>query len=69
MNLFLPSAYTEAQLIAAINDTLSIPAVSTAQLSTTLFHCTDILGSITGNAFCFAGCDIKLGTRNDQCIM
>ncbi|KAJ5776948.1 hypothetical protein N7520_000194 [Penicillium odoratum] len=62
-------AYTPAQLIAAVNDTVSIPQLSVTQLSQTLFHCTDILGGITGNAFCFAGCDTKPSVRNDQCIM
>jgi hypothetical protein len=26
------------------------------------------LGAVTGNSFCFAGCDSKPGVRNDQCI-
>lgn len=63
------SGYTTAQLIAAINDTASIPILTVAEISQTLFHCTDILGTITGNSYCFAGCDSKAGTRNDQCIM
>ncbi|KAJ5626656.1 hypothetical protein N7528_004083 [Penicillium herquei] len=67
--LAAPYSYTEAQLVAAVNDTTSIPVISVAQLSQTLFHCTDILGTITGNAYCFAGCDTKPGTRNDQCIL
>ncbi|KAJ5894563.1 hypothetical protein N7495_006254 [Penicillium taxi] len=67
--LAAPYGYTEAQLSAAVNDTASIPPISISQLSQTLFHCTDILGGITGNAFCFAGCDAKPGTRNDQCIL
>ncbi|KAJ6110749.1 hypothetical protein N7486_002984 [Penicillium sp. IBT 16267x] len=61
--------YTSAQLIAAVNDTASIPVISDTQLSQTLFHCTDIYGAITGNAYCFAGCDAKPGVRNDQCIL
>lgn len=61
--------YTTAQLIAAINDTVSIPILTNAEISQTLFHCSDILGTITGNSYCFAGCDSKVGTRNDQCIM
>jgi hypothetical protein len=69
METLLCSAYTDAQLTAAVNDTASIPALTPAQLSATLFHCTDILGTITGNAYCFAGCDTKPGTRNDQCIL
>ncbi|KAJ5649328.1 uncharacterized protein N7484_003051 [Penicillium longicatenatum] len=64
-----PYVYTPAQLVAAVNDTISIPALSTAEISQTLFHCTDILGAITGNAYCFAGCDTKPGVRNDQCIL
>ncbi|KAJ5317793.1 hypothetical protein PENANT_c004G01684 [Penicillium antarcticum] len=67
--LAAPFTYTEAQLTAAINDTASIPELDTAQISQTLFHCTDILGTVTGNAFCFAGCDSKPGVRNDQCIL
>ncbi|KAJ5919659.1 hypothetical protein N7454_009494 [Penicillium verhagenii] len=67
--LTAPYSYTEAQLIAAVNDTTSIPTLSPAQLSQTLFHCTDILGTITGNSYCFAGCDVKPGVRNDQCIL
>lgn len=61
--------YTEAQLAAAVNDTASIPPLTAAQLSQTLFHCADILGTITGNAYCFAGCDSKPGIRNDQCVL
>ncbi|KAJ5992207.1 hypothetical protein N7451_007931 [Penicillium sp. IBT 35674x] len=67
--LAAPYGYTPAQLIAAVNDTASIPIISVAQLSQTLFHCTDILGAITGNSYCFAGCDVKAGVRNDQCIL
>ncbi|KAJ5089098.1 hypothetical protein N7532_007782 [Penicillium argentinense] len=67
--LAAPFSYTEAQIAAAVNDTASIPPLTTDQLSQTLYHCTDILGTITGNAFCFAGCDVKGTTRNDQCIM
>lgn len=63
------TAYTDAQLTAAVNDTASIPSIDTAQLSQTLFHCTDIVGTLTANAYCFAGCDTKPGTRNDQCIL
>lgn len=61
--------YTSAQLIAAVNDTASIPVLTTAELSATIFHCYDILGDLTGNSYCFAGCDTKPGTRNDQCIL
>ncbi|KAJ5177186.1 uncharacterized protein N7482_003063 [Penicillium canariense] len=64
-----PFNYTTLQLTTAVNDTSSIPLVSTTDLSQTLFHCTDILGTITGNAYCFAGCDTKPGVRNDQCIL
>ncbi|KAJ5831854.1 hypothetical protein N7474_000165 [Penicillium riverlandense] len=64
-----PYSYTPAQLIAAVNDTASIPILTTAQVSATLFHCYDILGDLTANSYCFAGCDTKAGTRNDQCIM
>ncbi|KAJ5536112.1 hypothetical protein N7513_009298 [Penicillium frequentans] len=64
-----PYNYTTAQLVTAVNDTASIPIITVAQLSETLFHCTDILGAITGNAYCFAGCDTKAGVRNDQCIV
>ncbi|CAI7659093.1 unnamed protein product [Penicillium bialowiezense] len=67
--LAAPYSYTAEQLTAAVNDTVSIPPLSTAQLSATLFHCTDILGTITGNAYCFAGCDSKPGVRNDQCVL
>ncbi|KAJ6002265.1 hypothetical protein N7522_007492 [Penicillium canescens] len=67
--LAAPFTYTTAQLTAAVNDTASIPALTTAQLSQSLFHCTDILGAITGNSYCFAGCDSKPGSRNDQCIL
>ncbi|KAJ5620980.1 hypothetical protein N7510_004964 [Penicillium lagena] len=67
--LAAPYGYTSTQLLAAVNDTASIPILTTAQLSATLFHCYDILGDITGNSYCFAGCDTKPGTRNDQCIM
>ncbi|KAJ5754388.1 hypothetical protein N7533_003931 [Penicillium manginii] len=67
--LATPYSYTTAQLIAAINDTVSIPILTNAEISQTLFHCSDILGTITGNSYCFAGCDSKVGTRNDQCIM
>ncbi|KAJ5191930.1 uncharacterized protein N7498_010915 [Penicillium cinerascens] len=66
-SVLLGTPYT--QLIAAVNDTVSIPPLTTAQISQCLFHCTDILGTITGNSYCFAGCDTKPGTRNDQCIM
>ncbi|KAJ5775370.1 uncharacterized protein N7511_000381 [Penicillium nucicola] len=67
--LAAPFSYTEAQLTAAVNDTASIPVLSSTQISQTLFHCTDILGTVTGNAYCFAGCDTKPGVRNDQCIL
>ncbi|KAJ5398158.1 hypothetical protein N7509_006271 [Penicillium cosmopolitanum] len=67
--LAAPYSYTTAQLIAAINDTASIPILTVAEISQTLFHCTDILGTITGNSYCFAGCDSKASTRNDQCSM
>ncbi|KAJ5223388.1 hypothetical protein N7468_007930 [Penicillium chermesinum] len=67
--LATPYRYTAAQLQAAVNDTASIPPLGTAELSRTLYHCTDILGTITGNSYCFAGCDTKPGLRNDQCIL
>lgn len=67
--LSISTAYTDAQLTAAVNDTASVPPLTLAQLSQTLFHCTDTLGTITANAYCFAGCDVKAGTRNSQCIL
>lgn len=52
-----------------VNDTPSVPTnITGEQLNQVLYHCIDILGNITANAYCFAGCDAKSGDRNDQCI-
>lgn len=60
--------YTVSELTAAVNDTPSIPPLSVAQLTQVIYHCEDILGNITGNAYCVNGClPAPTLTEDDQC--
>lgn len=60
--------YTVSKLTAAVNDAPSIPPLSVAQLTQVIYHCEDILGNTTGNAYCVNGClPTPTRTEDDQC--
>jgi hypothetical protein len=60
--------YTNAELIAAVNQTASIPPISVAQLFQVIYRCEDIHGGIVGNSLCVDGCLATPDpTRDDQC--
>ncbi|OQD88188.1 hypothetical protein PENANT_c004G00721 [Penicillium antarcticum] len=60
--------YSVSELIAAVNQTSSIPPISMAQLFQVIYRCEDIFGSIVGNSLCIAGCiPANSPTHDDQC--
>lgn len=60
--------YTNAELIAAVNQTSTIPPLNTSQLLQVIYHCQDINGNIVGNSFCEEGCLANSqATQDDQC--
>ncbi|KAJ5620981.1 hypothetical protein N7510_004965 [Penicillium lagena] len=60
--------YTVAELVAAVNQTLTIPPLTSTQLLQVLYRCIDIKGSITGNSFCISECLASSNmTMDDQC--
>ncbi|KAJ5894564.1 hypothetical protein N7495_006255 [Penicillium taxi] len=60
--------YTVNELIAAVNQTASIPPITSDQLAQVIFHCENIYGALIGNSFCFNGClDSRNPTMDDDC--
>ncbi|OGE56750.1 hypothetical protein PENARI_c002G02212 [Penicillium arizonense] len=60
--------YSVSELIAAVNETSSIPQLSMAQLFQVIYRCEDIYGGIVGNSLCIDGCiPANNATRDDQC--
>lgn len=60
--------YTNAELIAAVNQTPSIPPLTTTQLLQVIYRCEDILGTIVGNSFCVEECLASPSPlQDDQC--
>ncbi|KAJ5775371.1 uncharacterized protein N7511_000382 [Penicillium nucicola] len=60
--------YSVSELIAAVNQTSSIPQISLAQLFQVIYRCEDIYGGIVGNSLCIDGCiPANNPTRDDQC--
>ena len=60
--------YSTSELIAAVNQTSSIPPVSIAQLYQVIYRCEDIHGGIVGNSLCIDGCiPANNVTHDDQC--
>lgn len=59
-----------SELVAAVNETPSIPPLQADQIPQVIFHCQDILGNITGNSYCINGCLSALTlTMDDQCAV